>query len=60
MLKLFILSLLFISLIQFSNTAYCNGRPGPIQNNTKPIWDGVPRLIKEIKNGKRYEIGSAE
>jgi len=53
---LLILSIIIVSLVG-SYAAYCNGKPGPIHTNTKPIWDGEPRLIREVKNGKLYVIG---
>ena len=32
-------------------------KPGPIRNNTLPIWNGEPRFLKKTTNGIMYEIG---
>jgi len=36
---------------------FCGSHPGQILNNTKPFWDAEPHFLKEVKNGRMYEVG---
>ena len=52
--------LVLFGLLTTTLSAECHSHPGPVHENTSPIIDGRPRLLRTTANGKLFIVGDQQ